>query len=85
MLNQWGDGGQAFPRAGNDLYPPVDGMCLRDYLAAQALIGILASCRDVVTPLTSADGPAIAARVAYYAADAMLQQRLRDATPIVGA
>jgi hypothetical protein len=66
------------------------GISLRDYLAAKALVGVLASeaGRDSVfetvpddaqTPLEIALPPSIYARAAYELADAMLEARARPA------
>lgn len=66
-------GGPAFPRTGFDLggadvWPPVDGMTLRDYFAAKAMQGLLAAdfqyahINDVAT-------------LAHQLADAMLAER----------
>ncbi len=78
-------GGPAFPckipegydADENPISSTYSGMSLRDYFAGQALMGILASVKasDVVKDLTGPDGPAVCARFAYYAADAMIQQR----------
>lgn len=66
------DGGPAFPIVSDDLCAP--GMTLRDYFAAAALQGMLAS---------SSVGDALAepdyAKAAYIQADAMLAERNRGA------
>ncbi len=71
------DGGQAFPGMrrvktdGGSFDVPANGMTLRDYFAAQAMVGMQA--RD-----TYDDGqatPAQRARLAYIEADAMLAAR----------
>lgn len=68
------DGGQAFPRTGT-LYPDgvvwdagSDGMTLRDYFAAKALQGVLAT-----HPPASELGTFV--QYAYRIADAMLKAR----------
>ena len=60
-------GGPAFPhsRLGSD----ADGMTLRDYFAAKAMLGFLAS--DEASERSAAD----LARAAYMMADAMLKAR----------
>lgn len=79
------DGGPAFARSGFDVdterrakfaTSPQEGMTLRDYFAAQSLIGLLA-CGSVPMPYTHGhkDGPITAARRAYQFADAMLAAR----------
>lgn len=49
--------------------PKSSGMTLRDYLAGQALIGLI-SHRDIA-------GPASISRQAYEYADAMLKERVK--------
>ena len=73
--------GPAFPRAaGHNSWSqvanesvrfngPQDGMSLRDYFAAQAMIGILASCQNAQPDID------VAAIAAYGYADAMLEAR----------
>ena len=64
------DGGQAFPRTGADGHTsPQTGMTLRDYFAAAALQGLLAS------PAEAEFGVSHFATAAYEAADAMLKAR----------
>ncbi len=75
------DGGPAFPRpistdehaTGCNILAGQDGMTLRDYFAAAALTGLLASCTggDAYTawPLAAED--------AYRMADAMLGERVK--------
>ena len=67
------DGGPAYPRTGvgnagvtYDV-PPQDGMSLRDYLAGQALAGLLASSRSWTLGEVAA--------FAYRYADEMLKER----------
>jgi hypothetical protein len=59
------DGGQAFPQ--NQHGTPKDGMTLRDYFAAQAIQGLLASGEACPCFEMTAN--------AYRIADAMLQAR----------
>lgn len=74
------DGGSAFPikpySHANRWQPGSDGMSLRDYLAGQALAGMLASA-----PIANRTGPNINkprwAVVAYEFADAMLLERAK--------
>lgn len=61
------DGGQAFPRAHN----VSAGMTLRDYFAAAALQGVLASNRDTCWQHEKV------AEFCYAQADAMLEARKR--------
>lgn len=69
------DGGQAFPVAGSDHNFPGDGMTLRDYFAAKALQGWLASYpADAVHPV-AAGNTAQVAQMAYIMAGAMLEAR----------
>ena len=49
--------------------PPIDNITLRDYFAAQAIIGLLTESHPNVYQL---------ARDAYKIADAMLEERERD-------
>jgi hypothetical protein len=49
--------------------PPIDNITLRDYFAAQAVIGLLNDSHPNVYQL---------ARDAYKLADAMLEERQRD-------
>jgi hypothetical protein len=49
--------------------PPIDNITLRDYFAAQAVIGLLHQSHPNVYDL---------ARDAYKLADAMLEERQRD-------
>ena len=71
------DGGPAFPRPsspGDGSYSsnPQDGMTLRDYFAAQALTGMLASYTGDDSTFPQ---PSEAANAAYSFADAMLAAR----------
>lgn len=68
-------GGQAFPVAGSDHNYAEEGMSLRDYFAAKALQGWLASYpADAVHPV-AAGNTAQVAQMAYIMADAMLEAR----------
>lgn len=77
-MNNKETGGTAFPgkrriyRAGyaTDQFEPVDGMTLRDYFAAKAMQGLIASdiqCGPNEVP--------VIAKSAYAMADAMLEAR----------
>jgi hypothetical protein len=72
------DGGQAFPRAGfiGPSYgeQSVEGMSLRDYFAAKAMHGDLASQSIETGEWTDGAIPGLAKR-AYCIADAMLKAR----------
>lgn len=69
------NGGQAFPVAGSDHNYAEEGMKLRDYFAAKALQGWLASYpADAVHPV-AAGNTAQVAQMAYIMADAMLEAR----------
>jgi hypothetical protein len=63
------DGGPAFPVGDQSTHPLMVGMCLRDYFAAKALAGILAS---EVNESSTAEANAL---MAYAHADAMLSER----------
>ena len=68
-------GGQAFPVAGSYHNYSWEGMTLRDYFAAKALQGWLASYpADAVHPV-AAGNTAQVAQMAYIMADAMLEAR----------
>lgn len=74
------DGGPAFPRGGRDMDVPYadrmdvshTGMTLRDYFAAAALQGMLASDSSVDRTKVN---KAIWAKIAYAFADALLAER----------
>lgn len=69
------DGGAAFPRAGQlgpDKAVDYPGMTLRDYFAAKAMQGILASFAGLASSLPK---PESVAADAYAQADAMLAAR----------
>lgn len=78
-----GDGGPAFPRPaseytadgtladGNAAVCEQDGMSLRDYLAGQALVGVMAAYGPGVGGMS----PPTVAAMAYSLADAMLDER----------
>ena len=70
------DGGPAFPTMIGDDFGEwrVHGMTLRDYFAGQALAGL-------VTTIKSEKGAALLVRASYVAADAMLAEREKEATP----
>lgn len=68
-------GGQAFPVAGSDHNYAVDGMTLRDYFAAKALQGRLASYPADAAHPVAAENTAQVAQQAYMMADAMLKAR----------
>ena len=72
------DGGPAFPIPESDEFNPCDGMSLRDYFAAQAMAGILASAEEVADRDLGpgASRAAVIASQAYFIADAMLKQRV---------
>lgn len=73
MTNKTQNGGPAFPIQNGDT-----GMSLRDYFAAKAIAGWLASFGDDVThPADSADSHCAEtiARMSYRMADAMLKAR----------
>lgn len=75
------DGGSAFPKqpiwenqSGLRISMRQDGMTLRDYFAAKAMVGLLASPRtpdNAGADITSG----IVARLSYAVADAMLKAR----------
>ena len=60
-------GGQAFPVAGGEHNYPVEGMTLRDYLAAKAMAAIISTNPKCHVSEVS--------RVAFMAADAMIMER----------
>ena len=70
------DGGPAFPFwgyvAGSSEKAPLAGMSLRDWLAGQAVVGILTAAN-----VPAGDWPRCAAH-AYAAADAMLAEREKE-------
>jgi len=61
------DGGPAFPVGSGDMRDPV-GMTLRDYFAAKAMQGLMASPADP-------ESMEVAAKWSYNLADAMLKAR----------
>ena len=72
------DGGPAFPlMVPTEFQFAHDGMSLRDWLAGQALAGILAFPGPVDGNRDKAKG--LAAKAAYAYADAMIAERGRDA------
>lgn len=75
------DGGPAFPANQGGPYQ-TDGMTLRDYFAAKALVGALSADQIMTGP----DGAKVAscrqfAAFSYFMADAMLAERNREAQP----
>lgn len=66
-------GGPAFPANHFDLAKSEHGMTQRDYFAAKAMQGILAS-RNTPKSATNEE----IARVSYYLADTMLKEREHD-------
>lgn len=71
MSNAVNDGGPAFPCPTDNEYGRDFGMSLRDYFAAQAMIGEIGAIG-----LEESDEDEIAARC-YTMADAMLKVRMR--------
>lgn len=67
-------GGQAFPVAGSEHNYPVEGMTLRDYFAAKAMIIIGEPDSYVGTEETKRSYKSFASK-AYKLADAMLEAR----------
>lgn len=80
MSEQSKDGGPAFPRTGGEVpgpnapewVTPQAGMSLRDWFAAQALIGI---CQAEMGETEFVVEPSTLANAAYKMADAMLRAR----------
>jgi hypothetical protein len=71
------DGGQAFPLQ-RQLEYPHNGMSLRDYFAAQALVGLALGFEE---PGDVAGARVGVAEDAYRIADAMLAERAKGAKP----
>lgn len=73
------DGGPAFPleQGTDDHYTRESGMSLRDYFAAQALVGMLASPPIIDRSSDKVNHAGWAAN-AYKFADAMLKQREKE-------
>ena len=78
MSDEINNGGPAFPNPGHDNGPgnyrghPAEGMTLRDYFAAQAMQGDIASMSPHQCPAEYSDNIAVRA---YRVADAMLKAR----------
>ena len=70
MSKKINTGGPVFPRPSYGPNEPVDGMTLRDYFAAKAMQGAIASSSDKLD-----FGPDLGATWAYQVADAMLAAR----------
>ncbi|EOY8929354.1 hypothetical protein ABKU27_07235 [Enterobacter hormaechei] len=69
------NGGPAFPVAGSEHNYPIEGMTLRDYFAAKALSGWLASYPESCThPIVAGNADEVA-KHSYMLADAMLRAR----------
>ncbi|MCH9329788.1 hypothetical protein MMP96_09660 [Enterobacter hormaechei] len=69
------NGGPAFPVAGSEHNYPIEGMTLRDYFAAKALSGWLASYPGSCThPIVAGNADEVA-KHSYMLADAMLRAR----------
>ena len=66
-MSKKNDGGQAFPVAGSEHNYPIEGMTLRDYMAAKAMLAIGVTYHD--------DQHDEIAETAYKMADAMLRAR----------
>ena len=69
------NGGPAFPVAGSEHNYPIEGMTLRDYFAAKALSGWLASYPESCTHPILAGNADEVAKHSYMLADAMLRAR----------
>jgi hypothetical protein len=71
------DGGPAFPlqSIGPEFAPGYAGMSLRDYFAAKAMVGWLASYSPDALHPASRDKEGDVAEMAYALADAMLRAR----------
>ncbi|HHS9150149.1 TPA: hypothetical protein ACTV5X_005133, partial [Enterobacter roggenkampii] len=67
------NGGPAFPVAGSEHNYPIEGMTLRDYFAAKALSGWLASYPESCTHPIFAGNADEVAKHSYMLADAMLR------------
>lgn len=69
------DGGQAFPVPETQWHHHVPGMSLRDYFAAAALQGMMASALPVKSNGKVLESDQDYAKLAYHLADAMLSAR----------
>lgn len=82
-MSEQKDGGPAFPTVARDdnWQPSCDGMSLRDYFAAKALVGYIANSEESGSEPTlvwlagEAHDPIAIAHVCYRMADAMLRAR----------
>lgn len=74
-MNKINDGGPAFPAHHFDLADNEHGMTLRDYFAAQALAGWLASYSPDATHPAGRGKEGDVAEMSYALADAMLRAR----------
>ena len=66
------DGGAAFPQSGYEQWAPEGGMTLRDYFAAKAMQGMIASYGYLRSEVD------FMAESAYDCADAMLKERCKS-------
>lgn len=74
-MSKENNGGPAFPVAGSEHNYPIDGMTLRDYFAAKAMQGWIASFpADACHPSVSGICDKVA-KQSYELADAMLKAR----------
>ena len=69
------NGGPAFPVAGSEHNYPIEGMTLRDFFAAKALSGWLASYPESSAHPIVAGNAEDVAKYSYMLADAMLRAR----------
>lgn len=69
------DGGPAFPVPGLQDHEEFNGMTLRDYFAAQALLGMKMENVNLASDEQLALACAVMAKVTYQMADAMLKAR----------
>ena len=71
-MEKTNDGGPAFPRTGAPYVQAYEGMSLRDWLAGQALAGIMANAKLVGVLAESKQDPA---SCAYEMAEFMMAER----------